>query len=82
MFSVRMPSETIFLAVAAMVLFAAMAEAQSLDWIEPSLASLPAARGDAGMAYDVATHAHGAALAWLTIQLREPLCSSAGTMSI
>jgi hypothetical protein len=38
-------------------LFAAMAEAQSLDWVEPSLPSLPAARGDAGMAYDAATHA-------------------------
>ena len=56
MFSFRMQSKTIFPAVAAIVLFAAMAEAQSLDWIEPSLASLPAARGDAGMAYDAATH--------------------------
>ena len=56
MFSFRMQSKTILPAVAAIVSFAAMAEAQSLDWIKPSLASLPAARGDAGMAYDVATH--------------------------
>lgn len=34
-----------------------MAGAQSLDWVEPPLPSVPAARCCAGIAYDAATHA-------------------------
>jgi hypothetical protein len=56
MFSLRTLSKTILSGVALMLLVAPMAESQSLQWVEPSLPSLPAARGDAGMAYDAATY--------------------------
>jgi hypothetical protein len=50
-------SKTIPQVLAAMLLFAAMAEAQSLNWVEPSLPSVPAARCCAGVAFDAATRA-------------------------
>ena len=55
MLSLRTQFAMILPALAALFLLATVATAQSLDWVEPSLPSLPAARGDAGMAYDAAT---------------------------
>jgi hypothetical protein len=37
-------------------LFAGLAEAQSVEWVKPSLATLPAARASAALAYDADTH--------------------------
>jgi hypothetical protein len=37
------------------VLFAGLADAQSFDWVQPSLSSLPSEREGAAMAYDAAT---------------------------
>ena len=36
-------------------LFAGLAEAERLEWVEPSLASLPPARTDSSMTYDADT---------------------------
>jgi hypothetical protein len=56
MFSFATQSETILHALTVLLLVVPLAEAQSLDWVEPSPPLSPSARCCMGMAYDATAH--------------------------